>query len=212
MKHLIIFAHPNGQDSFNRSVLEAVVRSSQELNVETQVRDLYQLDFDPVISWAELQGANQGITPAEIREEHRLIREADLITLVYPLWWMGFPAILKGYLDRVLSHGFAYKTEDGQSVGLLQGKKMQQFITIGSNIEKYQQLGIDKSLRDCLVDGLFNFCGISDIQHCFFGDIHIIDDNARQQMLDDAAKITTQNLTALCNAHNNAQSNDKETP
>ncbi|RZN56311.1 NAD(P)H-dependent oxidoreductase [Avibacterium paragallinarum] len=212
MKHLIIFAHPNGQGSFNRSVLEAVVRSSQELNVETQVRDLYQLDFDPVISWAELQGANQGITPAEIRYEHHLIREADLITLVYPLWWMGFPAILKGYLDRVLSHGFAYKTEDGQSVGLLQGKKMQQFITLGSNVEKYQQLGIDKSLRDCLVDGLFDFCGISDIQHCFFGDIHIIDDNARQQMLDDAAKITMQNLTALCNAHNNVHSNDKETP
>ncbi|CAM3890770.1 NAD(P)H-dependent oxidoreductase [Avibacterium endocarditidis] len=210
MKHLIIFAHPNGQDSFNRSILDRTLNASRALKVETQVRDLYQLNFDPVISWAELQGANQGITPAEIREEHQLIREADLITLVYPLWWMGFPAILKGYLDRVLSHGFAYKTEDGQSVGLLQGKKMQQFITIGSNVEKYQQLGIDKSLRDCLVDGLFNFCGITDIQHKFFGDIHIIDDKTRQQMLDDAAKITTQNLTALLSAKE--ISNSKETP
>ncbi|MFZ7171539.1 NAD(P)H-dependent oxidoreductase [Avibacterium volantium] len=200
MKHLIIFAHPNGQDSFNRSILDRTLNASRALKVETQVRDLYQLNFDPVISWAELQGANQGITPAEIREEHQLIREADLITLVYPLWWMGFPAILKGYLDRVLSHGFAYKTEDGQSVGLLQGKKMQQFITIGSNVEKYQQLGIDKSLCDCLVDGLFNFCGITDIQHKFFGDIHIIDDKARQQMLEDVTQITSQNLTALLSA------------
>ncbi|MFZ7230995.1 NAD(P)H-dependent oxidoreductase [Avibacterium avium] len=210
MKHLIIFAHPNGQDSFNRSILDRTLNASRALKVETQVHDLYQLNFDPVISWAELQGANQGITPAEIREEHQLIREADLITLVYPLWWMGFPAILKGYLDRVLSHGFAYKTEDGQSVGLLQGKKMQQFITIGSNVEKYQQLGIDKSLRDCLVDGLFNFCGITDIQHKFFGDIHIIDDKARQQMLEDVAQITSQNLTALLSAKE--ISNSKETP
>lgn len=210
MKHLIIFAHPNGQDSFNRSILDRTLNASRALKVETQVRDLYQLNFDPVISWAELQGANQGITPAEIREEHQLIREADLITLVYPLWWMGFPAILKGYLDRVLSHGFAYKTEDGQSVGLLQGKKMQQFITIGSNVEKYQQLGIDKSLRDCLVDGLFNFCGITDIQHKFFGDIHIIDDKARQQMLEDVAQITSQNLTALLSAKEIP--NSKETP
>lgn len=200
MKHLIIFAHPNGQDSFNRSILDRTLNASRSLKVETQVRDLYQLNFDPVISWTELQGANQGITPAEIREEHQLIHKADLITLVYPLWWMGFPAILKGYLDRVLSHGFAYKTEDGQSVGLLQGKKMQQFITIGSNVEKYQQLGIDKSLRDCLVDGLFNFCGITDIQHKFFGDIHIIDDKVRQQMLEDVAQITSQNLTALLSA------------
>lgn len=210
MKHLIIFAHPNGQDSFNRSILDRTLNASRALKVETQVRDLYQLNFDPVISWAELQGANQGITPAEIREEHQLIREADLITLVYPLWWMGFPAILKGYLDRVLSHGFAYKTEDGQSVGLLQGKKMQQFITIGSNVEKYQQLGIDKSLRDCLVDGLFNFCGITDIQHKFFGDIHIIDDKTRQQMLEDVAQITSQNLTALLSAKEIP--NSKETP
>ncbi|SUB24588.1 NAD(P)H-dependent oxidoreductase [Avibacterium avium] len=210
MKHLIIFAHPNGQDSFNRSILDRTLNASRALKVEIQVRDLYQLNFDPVISWAELQGANQGITPAEIREEHRLIREADLITLVYPLWWMGFPAILKGYLDRVLSHGFAYKTEDGQSVGLLQGKKMQQFITIGSNVEKYQQLGIDKSLRDCLVDGLFNFCGITDIQHKFFGDIHIIDDKARQQMLEDVAQITSQNLTVLLSAKE--ISNSKENP
>ncbi|MFZ7135947.1 NAD(P)H-dependent oxidoreductase [Avibacterium avium] len=210
MKHLIIFAHPNGQDSFNRSILDRTLSASRALKVETQVRDLYQLNFDPVISWAELQGANQGITPAEIREEHQLIREADLITLVYPLWWMGFPAILKGYLDRVLSHGFAYKTEDGQSVGLLQGKKMQQFITIGSNVEKYQQLGIDKSLRDCLVDGLFNFCGITDIQHKFFGDIHIIDDKTRQQMLEDVAQITSQNLTALLSAKEIP--NSKETP
>ncbi|MFZ7164396.1 NAD(P)H-dependent oxidoreductase [Avibacterium avium] len=210
MKHLIIFAHPNGQDSFNRSILDRTLNASRALKVEIQVRDLYQLNFDPVISWAELQGANQGITPAEIREEHQLIREADLITLVYPLWWMGFPAILKGYLDRVLSHGFAYKTEDGQSVGLLQGKKMQQFITIGSNVEKYQQLGIDKSLRDCLVDGLFNFCGITDIQHKFFGDIHIIDDKARQQMLEDVAQITSQNLTVLLSAKE--ISNSKENP
>ncbi|MCW9718039.1 NAD(P)H-dependent oxidoreductase [Avibacterium sp. 21-599] len=197
MKHLIIFAHPNGQGSFNRSILDRVKSTSEKRAVETQVRDLYQLNFNPVISWNELQGANQGITPEEIRYEHQLIREADLITLVYPLWWMGFPAILKGYLDRVLSHGFAYKTENGQSVGLLQGKKMQQFITIGSNVEKYQQFGIDKSLRDCLVDGLFNFCGIKDIQHKFFGDIHIIDDNARQKMLEEVEQITSQNLTAL---------------
>lgn len=197
MKHLIIFAHPNGQSSFNQSILEQIINTSKKLSTDIQIRDLYRMNFDPVISWEELQGANQGIIPEEIQYEHSLVREADLITLVYPLWWMGFPAILKGYLDRVLSHGFAYKTEDGQSVGLLQGKKMQQFITIGSNVEKYQKLGIDKSLQDCLVDGLFNFCGIKNIQHKFFGDIHTIDDKARQKMLEEVESITSQNLTEL---------------
>ena len=46
----------------------------------------------------------------------------------------GLSCNFKGYLDRVLSHGFAYKTENGESKGLIQGKVMQQFITIGSSV------------------------------------------------------------------------------
>lgn len=197
MKHLIIFAHPNNQQSFNKAILEQVIQASQSLNVETQVRDLYSLNFNPVLSWSELQAATQKITPTEIQYEQQLIDQSDLITLIYPLWWMGFPAILKGYLDRILSHGFAYKTENGVSVGLLQGKKMQHFITIGNNLEKYQNLGFDKSICDCLVNGLFNYCGITDISHQLFGDIYILSDQEREQILHETAQKTKQNLTAL---------------
>ena len=117
--------------------------------------------------------------------------------MVYPLWWMGFPAMLKGYLDRVLTHGFAYKTENGESKGLIHGKAMQQFITIGSSVAQYQEFGVDKSLNHCLVNGLFNYCGIENVDYTLFGDIHIIDDVARQAMLDEAAEKTAAKLTAL---------------
>ncbi|WP_424407623.1 NAD(P)H-dependent oxidoreductase [Pasteurella sp. PK-2025] len=197
MTHLIIFAHPNSQTSFNRAILDSVVQASQQLGVHTVVRDLYTLNFDPILSWEEIQAVYQNIVPAEVKFEHQLIEQADLITLIYPLWWMGFPAILKGYLDRVLSHGFAYKTEDGQSEGLLGDKKMQHFITIGNNVELYQKMGFAQSLKDCLVDGLFNYCGITDIQHELFGDIHLIDDQARQVMLQRVSEKTCENLTAL---------------
>lgn len=49
------------------------------------------MKFNPVLCFEELQGANQKITPAEIRPEHQLIDQADLIAVIYPLWWMGFP-------------------------------------------------------------------------------------------------------------------------
>ena len=52
-------------------------------------------------------------------------------------------------------------------------------------------------MQDCLVDGLFNYCGISDIQHRFFGDIHVVDDATRQQMLEQVEQLTMENLTAL---------------
>ena len=196
MNHLIICAHPNSS-SFNKAIVDRIVKVSQKSATDTVVRDLYTLNFNPVLSWEELQAAGQGITPSEIQYEQQLITQADLITLVYPLWWMGFPAILKGYLDRVLSHGFAYKTEDGVSVGLLQNKKMQQLITIGSNVEQYQSIGFDKSLNDCLINGLFNYCGISDVQYSLFGDIHLIDEQARSAILEQVEQITRLNLTLI---------------
>ncbi|PJG86271.1 NAD(P)H-dependent oxidoreductase [Conservatibacter flavescens] len=197
MNHLIIFAHPNTH-SFNRAIVESIAESSQKLpGVNVQIRDLYALNFNPVLSWEELNAAGQGIVPADIRYEQSLITQANLITLVYPLWWMGFPAILKGYLDRVLSHGFAYKTENGTSVGLIHHKKMQQFITLGSNVVDYQALGWDKSLDVCLINGLFNYCGITDIDYQLFGDIHLINEKERQQILAQVATKTTENLTAL---------------
>ena len=169
MNHLIIFAHPNSQKSFGRAIVDRVVKASQQLGVETHLRDLYTMEFNPIISFEELQSANKGVIPAEIQQEHEFIRQADLITMVYPLWWMGFPAMLKGYLDRVLSHGFAYKTENGESKGLLQGKAMQQFITIGSSVAKYQEYGVDKSLNHCLINGLFNYCGIENVDYTLLG-------------------------------------------
>ncbi len=183
MQHLIIFAHPNRTDSFNKAVLNAVVNASEQQQVSVEIRDLYALNFNPILSESELKNASQH-TPADIVAEQQLIDQADFITIIYPLWWMGFPAILKGYFDRILSHGFAYKTENGKSVGLLHGKKMQQFITLGNSAEKYQCMGFDRSLKDCLVDGLFNFCGITDIEHRLLGDVHGVQDAERQAMLD----------------------------
>ena len=196
MKHLIISAHPNPQ-SFNRALVEEVIKATRQAGGETVVRDLYTLDFNPVLSWRELNASMEGIVPAEIKFEQKLITEADLITFIYPLWWMGFPAILKGYLDRVLSYGFAYQNENNISVGLLGNKKIQQFITMGNSIEKYQQLGFDKALKSCLVDGLFNFCGITDIQHDIFGNIHLLDETDRQTILISVFETTFKNLTAL---------------
>lgn len=194
MQHLIIYAHPN-LHSFSKAMADAVASAGKKCGYDPQIRDLYRLNFNPILSDAELQASYQGIIPEEIRYEQQLWQQADLISLIYPLWWMGFPAILKGYLDRVLTHGFAYKTENGVSQGLLSGKRLQQFILIGSNVQDYQKCGFAQSLQDTLVDGLFNYCGISEIQHTLFGDIHLISDAERQALLQQADETTQQFLT-----------------
>ncbi|QLB17449.1 NAD(P)H oxidoreductase [Mannheimia varigena] len=167
MKHLIIYAHPSNQ-SFNHAILEKAIEASPH---NVMVRNLYQLNFDSVLTWKEFtQTLSQEYVP-DIAVEHQYWREADVITLIYPLWWMGFPAILKGYLDRVLSYDFAYCNGEPESIGLLTGKKMQQFITIGNSNEKYERKGYLQAFDHTLGKGLFEFCGIDDVRMHYFGNV-----------------------------------------
>lgn len=170
MKHLIIYAHPN-PNSFNRAILDNVIKASEPHSVI--VRDLNDLEFNPTLSWQECLATFSGNYAEDVSQEHQYWQQADLITLIYPLWWMGFPAVLKGYLDRVLTYGFAYKNGENESIGLLKGKKMQHFVTMGNTNEKYAQKGFLKSLNDTLGNGLFNFCGIENVQIHFLGGVGI---------------------------------------
>lgn len=173
MKHLIIYAHP-ANHSFNHAILEKAIETSPNNVV---VRDLYHLNFDPVLTWQEFsQTLSQQYSP-DIATEHQYWREADVITLIYPLWWMGFPAILKGYLDRVLSYDFAYQNGEIESIGLLTNKKMQQFITLGNSAEKYERKGFLNAFEHTLGKGLFEFCGISDVKIYYFGNIGLKETN-----------------------------------
>lgn len=122
MKHVIVYAHPN-TESFNHAILETVKKELEEKGHEVRVRDLYELNFNPVLGASDFISFSQGNTPADIKEEQEHISWADSITFIYPVWWAGLPAILKGYVDRVFSHGFAYAYGENGIEKLLSGKK-----------------------------------------------------------------------------------------
>ena len=189
MTHLIIYAHPN-PESFNQAVFQTVVEASAGHDVI--IRDLNGENFPPVLRWQECINTFNKEYAKDVQVEQKFWQEADLITFVYPLWWMGFPAILKGYLDRVLTHGFAYQTGK-ETIGLLKGKKIQQFVTMGNTNEKYEQKGFLQSLDHTLGNGLFNFCGIENVQMHFLGGTGMptID---YQAVLENIKHITEANL------------------
>ncbi|AUI66566.1 MULTISPECIES: NAD(P)H-dependent oxidoreductase [Glaesserella] len=168
MTHLIIYAHPN-PNSFNHAILEEVIKASGDHHVI--VRDLYQLNFNPILEWQEFRNTIQHQYAEDIAEEHRYFQQAEVITLIYPLWWMGFPAILKGYLDRVIAYGFAYKDGTEKSIGLLGDKRVQQFVTLGNAVEEYRQKGYLQAFEHTLGYGLFNFCGIEKVDMHYFGEV-----------------------------------------
>jgi NAD(P)H dehydrogenase (quinone) len=100
LRHLVIAVHPNTK-SFNHAVVEPYTTALVERGRRVECRDLYAEDFNPVMSTRDLAAIGRGKAAKAIRAEQAAIRRADVVTFVSPLWWSGFPAMLKGYLDRV---------------------------------------------------------------------------------------------------------------
>ena len=133
------------------------------------VRDLYEISFNPLLSSNDLELIhNKGIAD-DVRKEQEFIKNADVIIFIYPIWWAGQPAIIKGYIDRVFSYGFAYMYKGGEVVGLLPNKKAIIINSTGNSEETYQKLGFHDAIRLVTDKGIFAFCGFSRIKHLFYG-------------------------------------------
>lgn len=183
MTHLILFAHPK-IESFNHAILQTLTSTLEERGDSVIVRDLYALDFAPVLTQEDMEALRKGQTPEDIAQEQHYITQADTLIFVYPLWWTGLPAILKGYVDRVFSYGFAYRyNQAGEIEGLLKGKKGFLVTTHGTPNAHYDSTGMTQALKETTDSGIFNFCGITEVNHLFFGAVPSVDDKARHEML-----------------------------
>lgn len=167
MKHLIIYAHPN-QGSINSRLKETIVSTLKGKGHETITRDLYALNFDPILSWADMQGQRAGKVEPAVSAEQEHLAWADVVTFIYPIWWTGMPAIMKGYIDRVMSYGFAYRYDKGVQMGLLKGKQAYVINTQGKSHQEYQATGMDQALKLTSDTGIFTYCGFDVKEHLFF--------------------------------------------
>lgn len=167
MKHLIIYAHPN-PDSLNSYFRNTLVEHLEQGNQEVIVRDLYQLNFNPVLSLEDLAGQRSGLVSDDVKQEQDFISWADCITFIHPIWWTGLPAIMKGYIDRVFTYGFAYRYDQGVQKGLLVGKKTVIINTHGKSKAEYEAMGMDTALRLTSDEGIYTYSGLEVVEHLFF--------------------------------------------
>ena len=188
MSHLVIYAHPNPK-SFNAAIKVQLVAHLQSKGKEVTVRDLYQSGFNPVLSGNDFTQFLQGQTPPDIAKEQDFIRKADRIILIFPIWWFNMPAILRGYIDRVFSRGFAYDYVDGAIKGLLPGKKVCIINTTGGPQEAYEQFGYHEAIKTLMDNGIFAFCGMTVVLHKYFYAVPTVTDQARKQMLAELKKL-----------------------
>ncbi|HIQ43342.1 NAD(P)H-dependent oxidoreductase [Ectopseudomonas khazarica] len=135
MKCLVVFAHPL-QDSLCRHLCDETVAHLAGKGYDIELLDLYASAFDPRLSEAERQSYYAGAFDAgHLQAQLRQLQAAQSLVLVFPTWWFGFPAILKGWFDRVWAPGHAYQhAADLGAItpGLLQLQEVRVVTTLGS--------------------------------------------------------------------------------
>lgn len=185
MRILIVAAPPRPESLTARLVMAA--RDELERQHDVTVLDLAAIGWDPVVRPADhgldafdaplgetaARALASGSLDATIVEHQRLLREADLLVLMFPLWWFGMPAILKGWVDRVFTQGFAFGLKDAEGRprkygdGGLVGTRALIVVSAGDRASAFEPRGVNGGIDDLLfpiTHGLFWYTGMTPLE------------------------------------------------
>jgi NAD(P)H dehydrogenase (quinone) len=161
MNVLVIVAHPN-KASFNHAIARTAAERLERNGHSVAFHDLYHENFDPILPYEEIP--QDGVVPPEIGRHCEALSCADGIVIVHPNWWGQPPAILKGWIDRVIRPGIAYNFEEGDQgegvpVGLLKAKAALVFNT-SNTPQLREQMVFGDPLEALWKTCIFNLCGV----------------------------------------------------
>ena len=190
MKISVILAHPR-PGSFNHAIADEAAAILQKSGHAVTVHDLYREQFDPLLLYDEIS-RDAPLDPV-IARHCREIATADGIVFVHPDWWGMPPAILKGWIDRVLRPGIAYRfaeTDTGEGVpeGLLVARAVLVFNTSNTPAEREQEAfgdPLERIWKDCIV----SFCGVQTFRRRMFGVIVTSTEQQRKGWLAEVREI-----------------------
>ena len=184
MKHLIVVAHPS-ETSVTMGLTRAYADELEKLGHSQQTYDLYRRGFDPVLAAPELvpAGSDHPVS-ADVTQAQNDIRGADAITVIYPIWWLSMPAMMKGYIDRVFACGFAYESHSGVVHGFLSGKKSVLITISGAPLPLLEKSGDWKAVQALQDTHVFRSSGFELLEHLHFDEIapHLSDATAEQHV------------------------------
>lgn len=146
-RHVVILCHPDAR-SFNAAVARTYCDTVHSLGHQVVLRDLYRLNFDPILKSDE-RPADDGARSKDVVAELECIRGGDMFVLVYSIWFGTPPAMMKGYVERVLGAGFSHQAVRERRIHpLLTGKHLINITTSGSTSTWLDIRGAWRSLRE----------------------------------------------------------------
>lgn len=188
MNIVVILAHPQ-PGSFNHAIAHTAAERLRANGHAVALHDLYQEGFDPVLPGGEI--VREAQLPPAIAEQCFEITQADGLIIVHPNWWGMPPAILKGWVDRVIRPGVAYAfieddAGEGVPVGLLKARAAMVFNTANTEPERERTVFGDP-LETIWKNCIFGLCGVKCFHRRTFGVVVTSSETQRRAWLAEVA-------------------------
>lgn len=180
MRTLIILGHPD-KKSFCGSMADSYEKGAREKGGEVARINLSDLKFDPILH----KGYNkiQTLEP-DLVEAQRLIKWANHLVFVFPVWWSAPPALMKGFIDRVFLPGFAFKYRDNSNNWdkLLTGKRSRLIVTSDAPVAWLYLMYFHPAVN-MMKKATLEFCGVSPVTVTSYGSIKNASEKKREGIL-----------------------------
>jgi NAD(P)H dehydrogenase (quinone) len=191
----IVLAHPD-INSFNHAIAKTAKDVLLKNGHNVFFHDLYAEKFNPILEKEEIP--KQGIVDAEIQKYCKEIIQSDGIIIVHPNWWGQPPAILKGWIDRVIRPGVAYEflendCGDGIPNGLLKCKTAIVFNSSNTNSKREKEIfgdPLERIWKDCI----FDLCGVKNFKRRMFNIIVVSSEEERKAWLEEVSEMVISNF------------------
>ncbi len=177
---LIINGHPN-RESLSTALAESYRIGAFSNGHSCDTLNLVELQFDPVLKSDRSDTRN--LEP-DLFEAQEAISKADHLVFVFPIWWGTYPALLKGFIDRVFLSGFAFRHHENSTKWskLLKGKTARIIATMDTPKWYYSMFYKNFGFR-AMRQGLLEYCGVSPVKTTVFSPVHSSNLEKRTQWL-----------------------------
>lgn len=198
MNALLVLAHPK-TGSFNHALALAILQEIEGLGHTVYYHDLYAEGFDPILPADEIPRDRK--IPERIRIHCDHLLDADIIIIVHPNWWGQPPAILKGWIDRVIRPGIAYVFEEGDSgegipKGLLKARAALVFNTGNTPAAREREVFGDP-LELLWNNCVFQLCGVKRFRRRLYNVVVTSTPEQREAWICDAENLVREELSRI---------------
>ncbi|MEZ5855942.1 MAG: NAD(P)H-dependent oxidoreductase [Hyphomicrobiaceae bacterium] len=181
MSRIVVIVGHSRQNSFCEALGQAYCAGARQAGHAVDLFVTSRMAFDPILT-----GAYVEVQPLEpdLAAAHAAIMAADHLVIIFPLWMGGMPAILKGFLERVLQPDLVAAQKAGQFVQLLKGKSARVILTMGMPGLVYRWWYGAHALQ-ALKRNILEFMGVKPVKSTLFGMIGDVDASQRRAWLEE---------------------------